>query len=201
MDALQILNFTRTYHMRDVLINHDQDHWVKLINIKAQNTRALELDDFEIVFKYVDVIADFPATIFATDILRGYPSAKVIILQRSEEDWLLSMLSTLIPHHRAQQARNNVTDPMAELRQAYHSYCWNNDFSAYGLMYFRGYYAEVDQLVTEQERDILRYTLSDGWEPLCQFLGRDAPSTTFPRSDAWASYRATATESKTQSAD
>ena len=34
------------------------------------------------------------------------------------------------------------------------------------------------------EDQLLDYQLSDGWEPLCELLGRDVPDTPFPHANS-----------------
>ena len=55
MDALETLGYTRTYHMRNVIVNNHQDHWTKLIAMKAANERALTAADFQPVLEGIQV--------------------------------------------------------------------------------------------------------------------------------------------------
>ena len=41
------------------------------------------------------------------------------------------------------------------------------------------YYDEIRRIVPPESR--LEYKLGDGWEPLCEFLGKEVPNVPFPR--------------------
>lgn len=41
------------------------------------------------------------------------------------------------------------------------------------------YYRNIRAMVPVERR--LEYTIGDGWQPLCEFLGKDIPSQPFPR--------------------
>lgn len=36
---------------------------------------------------------------------------------------------------------------------------------------------------------LLVYKVSEGWEPLCNFLQKDIPVTPYPRKDDWLAYK------------
>lgn len=42
-----------------------------------------------------------------------------------------------------------------------------------------GYYDRIRELVPPERR--LEYKFGDGWEPLCEFLGKEVPDVPFPR--------------------
>lgn len=111
-----------------------------------------------------------------------YPDAKVVLTPRDEDSWVVSMSATLIRAHTSPEADRSRL--MARLADRYHRYCWNNDFAKYGRQFYRDYFVEVRRLV--QGREVLEYHPSDGWEPLCGFLGKSVPVVGFPRKDELA---------------
>ncbi len=44
---------------------------------------------------------------------------------------------------------------------------------------YREHYAQVRQIVPKER--LLEYKLGDGWEPLCEFLGKPIPHVPFPK--------------------
>lgn len=42
----------------------------------------------------------------------------------------------------------------------------------------REYYARIREIVPAEQR--LEFKLSDGWTPLCEFLGKEVPDSAFP---------------------
>jgi hypothetical protein len=48
----------------------------------------------------------------------------------------------------------------------------------------------VENLCLGNDRDFLKFELENGWEPLCEFLGKDVPSMEFPHVNDSDSFRA-----------
>lgn len=122
-------------------------------------------------------LADFPASIFAEDLIQLYPEAKVILLQRDEDAWFRSMESTL----GRPRSEDEAPSPMQPLRDAYRRYCWKDDFATYGREYLRSYEVLV-RAKTPRER-LLEFPTAGGWEPLCRFLHKDLPDVEYPNRD------------------
>jgi len=189
--------------MREVGKNNHQEKWIKLLDAKYEQNGEIHAGDLEDILCNFDVrafafgtmscelttdsqaVTDFPATIFVAELLRSYPDAKVIFAKREKEAWARSMKSTLVHAH---------TDPDADkkslmrlLREKYHRYCWNDDFSKNAAAYYDAYMDTVGKETTHLS--VLKYRAADGWDPLCRFLEKTKPDVPFPRQDAWASYK------------
>jgi hypothetical protein len=50
---------------------------------------------------------------------------------------------------------------------------FQSDFPKYGKSAFREHYKEIRRLVPPEK--LLEYKVSEGWGPLCEFLGHDIP--------------------------
>jgi len=57
----------------------------------------------------------------------------------------------------------------------------------FGKQTFLEHYARVRQLVPAS--NLLEYHISEGWEPLCNFLGQPIPKTPFPSGNETSSFR------------
>ncbi|KAK7735663.1 hypothetical protein SLS53_007404 [Cytospora paraplurivora] len=79
--------------------------------------------------------ADFPAAIFAEELVNAYPEAAVILSIRPEDAWFTSMMLTL--WHQYSNTPADSKSPMAPLATKYHTLCWNSDFPTNGRDYFR----------------------------------------------------------------
>lgn len=114
--------------------------------------------------------------------MTAYPSAKIILTVRDEESWYESMTATLWRSH------THSLHKSSPLSDKYNQYCWNDDFPAHG----REYYHKFMELVrsTAPKDRLLEFNVSQGWQPLCDFLGKAVPESAFPRHDDWAVYRA-----------
>ena len=67
------------------------------------------------------------------------------------------------------------------LRCAYNKLCWDDDFDANGLKFWREYNRKIRELVSPD--NLLVFELGEGWDRLCEFLGKKVPEVEFPNSD------------------
>ena len=189
--ALNILGYN-CYHSSIFFSNiRDCDMWNEAMDAKylGQGPRFTRTDWDQLLGSYSAVSADPPAVAFAEDLVAAYPEAKVILVEREIESWyrsfdtnvitaqwspMISFVSELDPWllrpvrrcHRRWATGWMDSDCQAEMqekaRQAY-----------------RNHYALVRR-VTPKGR-LLEYKLTDGWGPLCEFLGKPVPDVPFPR--------------------
>ena len=64
---------------------------------------------------------------------------------------------------------------------------FKGNFPLYGKEVFSEYYAEIRRLVPAER--LLEYKVSEGWEPLCKFLGHVVPTQGFPQSNSVGEFR------------
>jgi hypothetical protein len=181
LDALEILGFEKTYHMRNVQRQGNIEDWITLLDQKfsSSSNGKIDMQRLDRIIEGFDATADFPSAIFAVELMQLYPNAKIILTPRDEDSWVTSMSTTLIRSHNSPDA--DRTRPMAPLADKYHRYCWNDDFDNYGRQFYRDYFAEVKRVAADHQ--VLEYHPSYGWEPLCRFLDKLAPDVGFPRKD------------------
>ena len=192
-DALTKLGIGPIYHMREVGERDHQALWISAVSAKFEGAGApwTTRDDFDRVFAGFDGVADYPAAIFPAELAAAYPEAAIILSVRSEDQWYASMASTLVHFQRVRARAEGESPPtgMASLAAMYHRHCWGDDFEATG----RGFFHEHNDLVRglAEGRRFLEWRPEDGWGPLCEFLGVEAPpdGTPFPRSDDWVEYK------------
>ena len=46
--------------------------------------------------------------------------------------------------------------------------------------YWQVYYAHMDSILPSEPGRVLKYRVQEGWQPLCDFLGKDVPEEPFP---------------------
>ncbi|KAL2147136.1 hypothetical protein VTI28DRAFT_566 [Corynascus sepedonium] len=135
-----------------------------------------------------DVVTDQAAP-FTLELIKAYPDAKVVVIQRDFESWWTSFKSRLL---------DPLTEPRSALMRLLN---WNRSgskaactlrrliFGFFGArtregceknakMVYERYYEDVRKAVPENRR--LEYEISQGWAPLCEFLGVEVPNTEFP---------------------
>lgn len=149
-------------------------------------------DEFDqLLHSFGAVSSDTPAIAFAEDLIAAYPEAKVVLVERDIETWYNSYMNTIVEQtfkpwwhisrivffidrfyfrpigmlHLAGQEHwagiKSRKDAEEKLRDKY-----------------REHY-ELIRRVTPKER-LLEFKLSEGWGPLCEFLGKPVPETPFP---------------------
>lgn len=169
--------------------------WTALLQRKIDHPDTLlTASDFQPLFEnYPGGASDFPAALFATDLIHAYPSAKIIITTRDEDAWVESVMRTLVIGHREASAARaeklargeelpQVMEERNTLRVLYHQYAWKDDFPTYGRQYWREYHEQVKRVIKElgREKDVIEYNPAEGWGPLCKLIGRDVPHIEFP---------------------
>lgn len=158
--------------MREVPRNTHALLWCRAIEAKSDpDTPSWDRFKFEQLLSGYQAVADYPAAIFAEDLLEAYPAASVIVTTTSEDAWAEDMSNTLI--HAQSQRSPDDQSPMAVLARTYHKYCWDNDFEKNGRELFRKHNTLVR--TKAEGRKLLEYHRGDGWEPLCQFLNLPIP--------------------------
>lgn len=168
--ALEALGVGRCYHMSEVLKNPE--------SIKAWTRAAEGNGDWDTIFNGYSATVDNPGCNFWKELAVQYPKAKVILTTRDANKWFESTNETI---HSAVFARFMKNSPFGEMIQKtmwdrMENQMQNRD---YMVDFFHRHSREiVDTIAAER---LLVYQVSDGWEPLCEFLGVPVPNTEFPR--------------------
>ena len=131
--------------------------------------------------------ADFPTSSFPIPMMYAYPNAKVILnTRRPASVWFDSLRNTIL------HARNQFHDKNAppDAWATWMTLEFNDDFEANGLARFEAHERAILDTAEKQGREVMVYECSEGWEPLCRFLGKEVPQgLEFPRKDDWAEYK------------
>jgi hypothetical protein len=134
--------------------------------------------------------SDFPASIFYKELIQAYPSATLILSLRPEDSWYKSMLDTLW-HGYSNASPSQKSSEMGRMAALYHMHIWKNDFPTFGREAYTNHNDGVRRESREAGREWLEFDVSQGWAPLCKFLGKSIPEgVAFPRADDWAEYKA-----------
>lgn len=184
--ALEMLGLAPCYHMVNVLMDLDETpRWRRAVDG--------DLSPAEI-FEGFDATVDWPGSFFYRELIELYPDAKVLLSVRRSDKWARSMRDTIwgviygdIMIRHLSDARRTV-DP-----------AWDDYISLMSEMWQRSGLIENAQTTTEADmaaameryhqevRDtvpadrLLVWSVSEGWEPLCEFLEVPVPDGDFPR--------------------
>ena len=186
--ALEQLGFGPCYHMTEIATNPFHARLWRLAH-------AGQPVDWAQLFSRYRATVDWPACHYYTELMHAFPAAKVILTIRDAGQWYESMTNTLYSLQTAADARlasrraKIGTEP-ASLPGAR---IWRDTFSGrfedreHAIGVFERHNAEVMRTVPADR--LLVYRISDGWEPLCDFLRAERPDQGFPYVNTTCSFR------------
>ncbi|WP_157245978.1 sulfotransferase family protein [Nonomuraea typhae] len=185
--ALERLGYGPCYHMFDIVEEPARiGTW-----IDAAEGRQV---DWDRAFQGYGSAVDFPVAAFWRELTARYPDAKVILTVRDPDAWYDSATRTIFK--KARRARRlsggiglklvswlapdlaafvRMTDT-AIMRRVF---AGNVADRRHALEVFDRHIKDVVAEVPQQR--LLVYDVSQGWEPLCDFLGEAVPGEPFPR--------------------
>jgi hypothetical protein len=183
--ALEMLGFGPCYHMVNVLAE---------LPLAAQWERAMdEQPDWGDILGEHESIVDWPGSFFYRELAAAYPDAKVVLSVRDPEAWEKSMYDTIWDVLYGHSLMAHIAKARAFIDPDWQSYIqlmsrmWAAAGVFSGAELRPGQMAEAITRYDEQvQRNIpaerlLVWSVTEGWEPLCDFLEVDVPDTPFPR--------------------
>ena len=147
--------------------------------------------DFKEIYEGVDAVTDVPPAFWFEEISAAFPEAQVILTVRDSEDvWLKSwkghlrltsqlplyvkILFIIAPWWRKLKHFRDT------LRRAIYG-STNPEATALFKVKYRQHNERVQAVIPAEK--LLVFNVKQGWKPLCEFLGCDAPSVPFPRAN------------------
>ncbi|KAL4800098.1 NAD dependent epimerase/dehydratase [Aspergillus venezuelensis] len=188
--ALRALGYNDTYHGYLATLENPRDCelWYEALQAKYDGVgKPFGREEFDQLLGNCQAVCDFPAAAFAEELIEAYPEAKVILTDRDIDEWHSSVKQTFEP------VLSNPLLPLWQLLEnvlVMHTrwlrptwakiwkHYFNNNFEANGRKAFRTHYDRVKEIVPPES--LLVYNVSQGWEPLCKFLGHPVPRQPYP---------------------
>jgi hypothetical protein len=165
--ALERLGYDPCYQMQVTLKRYtDMRFWVR--------AKAGEPVDYRRFFRRYRATVDWPSCEFYRELMAAFPDARVILTLRDPEAWYESMLHTLWPI----QSAFPWWFPRV-VRRMHDDLIWNGRFDgaftdrARAIAIYRAHVEEVRRSVPAER--LLLFDVRDGWQPLCEFLGKPVP--------------------------
>ena len=182
--ALEQLGFGPCHHMFELWEHPEQlPHW--------QAAARGEGPDWTEVFAGYESQIDWPGARFWRELAEHFPDARVILSIRDEDSWYESVQSTIVPLARARAlagtAHMRAVAEMAYEVIAQQIFDGKLADRAHAISVFRRHNAEVQRTIPANR--LLTYQVSEGWRPLCRFLGVAEPETPFPHSNRRETFR------------
>ncbi|XP_076823977.1 uncharacterized protein LOC143470023 [Clavelina lepadiformis] len=149
---------------------------------------------FQKMFCDVDAVCDMPSLLFWEEIHRAFPDAKIILSVRENDDvWFRSMMNQMTSNQKncllrlvfflSPTALSRLVGSGIRAAQLAYGMDRSAIFSTkqnemYMKLCYRRHNAHV--MMNAPKDKLLIYNCKEGWGPLCEFLGVDAPSVPFP---------------------
>nr|CAB3263095.1 uncharacterized protein LOC101242677 [Phallusia mammillata] len=184
--ALQELGY-EVYDFLEHFIYH-QKIWTKIMSEGGST------EDFRQMYENVDAITDLPASAYWDEIHKAFPESKIILMMReSEDDWIRSidaqgtelntwtakLICILSPTARkVDHFLTMISVAVFGFVPASHIISQPRYNELQYKMKYRRHNAHVLQNAPKDK--LLVYSIKEGWEPLCKFLGKQVPNTEFP---------------------
>lgn len=141
--------------------------------------------DWDKIYENYTAAVDWPTCTFYQDLMKKYPDAKVILTERSAESWYKSVKNTI---HSVAPATD---DPKHEkFGRMITDVCADGilidpikfkDEEAVKSMFIQ-HNEEVKRFVPKERLLVLE--LGEGWERLCEFLGKEIPEIPYPKANS-----------------
>jgi hypothetical protein len=177
--ALDKLGLGPCHHMEEVVEHPEQlDHW--------RAAARAEPVDWETVYNGYRSTVDWPGAQFWQDLAKAYPDAKIIHTIRPAQSWWESYSRT-IAKILAATGTSGVNHEIATIPEM--------AFAIVAEQAFAGRYGDKEAAIKAFEKRtadvvssidaerLLVFNVSDGWQPLCDFLDLPVPNEPFPRSN------------------
>ncbi|KAM3554159.1 hypothetical protein MY1884_006280 [Beauveria asiatica] len=138
-----------------------------------------------------DIVTDL-ACPFADQLIAAYPKAKIVVVQRDFESWWASYQAGVLHHMFPRRQwltvwlirnvlRSRAADAMIKVNYGLFNATNMAGIKDNARRTYDEYYRNIRERIPADRR--LEYTMGDGWEPLCAFLGNKVPDVPFPRLD------------------
>jgi hypothetical protein len=183
--ALDELGAGPCFHMIDLIMGEDKqrdlEHWIRVANDEPV--------DWHEVFEPWESTVDWPAASRWREIVAAFPDVPVLLNVREFDGFYESCENTILAVKEAAMAGElpedaNREGPAPELWEVIEKLIWQGDFQGRFKdkeATRRLYFDRIETIRAEVPAERLVYwELGDGWGPLAEALGVDAPDTSFP---------------------
>jgi len=168
--ALEQIGFGPCHHMAEVMLKPET---------AADWMRAADgHPDWERIYNGFVSTVDFPGCTFWRELSNFYPDAKVLLSVRDPDQWFDSTQATIFSERSMKMLGQTPMRSFIE-KVAWNVFGEHIHDRKFMTEAFKKHNAEVQRVIPKER--LLVYEASQGWEPLCKFLGVPVPDTPFPR--------------------
>lgn len=167
--ALEQLGFGPCHHMVEVFTHPE--------SVPLWMDAGAGAPDWDAVFAGYQSMVDFPGCKFWRELMDFYPDAKVLHSVRDPQRWFESTQATIFaPGGPVDLAEGPMGEFFAMVTSEYRGRLHDRDF----MVDCFNRHTEAVLAAVPKDR-LLVFEASQGWEPLCGFLGAPVPETPYPR--------------------
>lgn len=183
--ALEKLYEGKCYHMQEIIDGGRFNEWLEITSCEDPERHRELLG--KALHGYVATV-DFPTAVYFKEQLKLFPDAKVILSVRDPESWYKSVIETIHgPLSPAEAWYVWIIPPLRTFKKFCRNYKKDwflgepvrsfEDKDAW-VAAFKAWNQHVKDSVPSGQ--LLVWEASDGWAPLCKFLGTAVPDEPFP---------------------
>lgn len=178
--ALETLGFGPCHHMSEVI---DDPKQIGLWSGVATGT-----PDYDAVFAGFGSAVDFPVAAYWQEVLAATPDARIILSHRDADDWYASFSQTILPLIMDKGAwPGHLVQWFELIEKVIIGKALGGRTDRDGILAaYRANEKAAMALATAGRGLVFRAT--DGWAPLCDFLGVDIPDLPYPRTNPRADF-------------
>lgn len=167
--ALEQLGFGPCHHMVEVFAHPEQ---VPLWTAAAEGR-----PDWDAIFKDYRSTVDWPTATFYRELAEFYPDAKVILTERDPEAWFASTQATIFRLDFPPDSTDPWTIMVGKVVADLFDRRMHDKDKLISV--YQAHNARVREVIPAER--LLAYQVSEGWGPLCDFLGVPEPDTPMPK--------------------
>ncbi|MGB0522590.1 MAG: sulfotransferase family protein [Flammeovirgaceae bacterium] len=187
--ALEYLGYGPCFHMVELLQEPQRLSYLKTLH-KTGKTNWSEF------FSGFNSTVDYPTCLYYDQLLQENPAAKVILTERDPEKWYESVYQTI--YRGKPKGFKDITRlvknlifskdmrKVAPVFMHNDTLIWNGQFKGKfedkqaAIEIYLQHNEQVKKTVPAEQ--LLVFQVTEGWQPLCTFLGEPTPDIPFPRS-------------------
>ena len=191
--ALNQLGFGPCHHMVEVFAHREtMPLW-----IEAGEGRP----DWEAIFAGYRSTVDYPSAAYWRELAAYYPDAKVVHTVRDPEEWFESTQATIFRPDGAALSAMRQDDVLGNFFRSFVKppLLGHLHDRAFLIEHFRRHTEEVKAAIPPER--LLIYEVSQGWQPLCDFLSVAIPDAAAPAENTRAEFIARASSVVQQATD
>jgi hypothetical protein len=180
--ALEQLGFGPCHHMVEVLADPAERAapWEAAADGKPV--------DWDAVFDGYNSCVDWPGATFYRQLAAKYPDAKVILTTRDPDEWFKSTQATIFARPMSEDSDNVWGRMVAKVIGRLFDHDMHDKDRL--IAQFNRHNDEVRAAIPADR--LLDYEVSQGWEPLCAFLGVDVPDGPMPKANTTEEFQSRA---------